>query len=160
MESVPRPEAESRPRKSKTKGILKNGGGGGGGGGSREGDSAAPRGERRQKERRSAEPRHSEGRSEPEKKHRHRRHRDSNIYDTPKGTGRRRCELKLDHLKMRKSTTAAGFKNGRLQNSEKTIRTKCVLAMVRLHEKESTVCIEFLSEYDIKAEFKHILTEY
>ncbi len=81
MESVPRPEAESRPRKSKTKGILKNGGGG------REGDIAAPRGERRQKERRSAEPRHSEGRSEPEKKHRHRRHRDSNIYDTPKGTG-------------------------------------------------------------------------
>ncbi len=108
MESVPRPEAESRPRKSKTKGILKNGGGGGGGGGggNREGDSAAPRGERRQKERRSAEPRHSEGRSEPEKKHRHRRHRDSNIYDTPKGTGQRRWELKLDHLKN------AGVNNG------------------------------------------------
>jgi hypothetical protein len=120
MESVPRPEAESRPRKSKTKGILKNGGGGGGGGsGGREGDSAAPRGERRQKERRSAEPRHSEGRSEPEKKHRHRRHRDSNIYDTPKGTGRRRCELKLDHLKN------AGVNNGGQNRTNKMYISHC-----------------------------------
>jgi len=83
MESAPRPEVESRPRKSKTKGILKNSGGGG----SREGDGAAPRGDRRQKERRSGESRHVELRTEPEKKHRHRRHRDSNIYDTPKGMG-------------------------------------------------------------------------
>ncbi len=76
MEPGPRADTESRPRKSKTKGILKNGGGG-----SREtGSESGGRGERRQKERRSAEIR-----VEPEKKHRHRRHRDSNIYDTPKG---------------------------------------------------------------------------
>ncbi len=31
--------------------------------------------------------------------------------------------------------------------------------MVRLHKKESTLCIKFLSDYDINAEFKHIFTE-
>ncbi len=60
---------------------------------------------------------------------------------------------------MRESTTAAGFKNGRLQNTEKTMRAKCILAMVRLHTKESTFCIKFLIDYDINAEFKHIFTE-
>lgn len=101
MEVSPRAESEARPRKSKTKGILKNGGSSS----SREdvGGDPAKR-ERKQKERRGSEPRHVEIRVEPDKKqHRHRKHRegkestghrehnshhhnrDSNIYDTPKG---------------------------------------------------------------------------